>query len=98
MSSYCKYINCICKYGEEEHCDFPIQGSGYPYDAPCFGYEEKDDEGEWMPVRINKQMLKCSNCGFMVNKELIYDYTHHHPLVFKYCPNCGKKMSKEVTL
>ena len=34
MSSYCKYC-------EEGHCDFPIQGSGYPYDAPCFGYEEE---------------------------------------------------------
>lgn len=92
MSSYCKYINCDCKYSEEGHCDFPIQGSGYPYDAPCFRYKKEDDEGEWMPVMVNKRMLRCSHCGFWVNKELIYDYTDRHPLVFKYCPNCGADM------
>ena len=37
-------------YCEEGHCDFPIQGSGYPYDAPCFGYETEDDESKWIPV------------------------------------------------
>ena len=44
MSSYCEYIDCNCKYCEEGNCVFPIQGSGYPYDAPCFGYEKEDDD------------------------------------------------------
>ena len=71
MSSYCDYIDGNCKYSEEGHCDFPVQGSGYPYEAPCFGYEKEDDEGEWLPVMANKRMLKCSNCLFWVSKELI---------------------------
>ena len=94
MSSYCDYVDGNCKYCEEGQCDFPIQGSGYPYEAPCFGYEKEDDEGEWLPVMTNKRMLKCSNCLFWVSKELIYDYTDPNPLVFKYCPNCGKKMKE----
>lgn len=93
MSDYCEYVNGNCKYCEEGQCDFPTQGSGYPYDAPCFRYGgEVDDEGEWLPVTVNKYMLKCSNCLFWVSKELIYDNTDPNPLVFKYCPNCGKKM------
>ena len=92
MSYYCGYIDSKCKYCEEGHCDFPVMGSGYPYDAPCFGYNEEEEDGEWIPVLINAQMLKCSECGFGVNKESVYDHTSPDPLVFKYCPSCGKKM------
>lgn len=94
MSDYCDYVDGNCKYCEEGQCDFPIQGSGYPYEAPCFGYEKEDDEGEWLPVMTNERMLKCSHCGFWANKELVYDYTDPNPLVLKYCPSCGKKMKR----
>ena len=43
MSNYCDYIDCNCKYSSDEGCcDFPLMGSGYPYDAPCFRYEKED--------------------------------------------------------
>lgn len=43
MSCYCRYINGKCKYCEEGHCEFPMWGSGYPYDAPCFGYSSEEE-------------------------------------------------------
>ena len=46
MSDYCEYINGNCKYCEEGRCEFPLQGSGYPYEAPCFGYKEEGYAGK----------------------------------------------------
>lgn len=43
----CIYDDSICKYYEDGRCDFPSMGSGYPYDAPCFGFDYEDDE-DWI--------------------------------------------------
>ena len=45
----CIYDDSTCKYYEEGHCDFPNMGIGYPYDAPCFGFDYEDDE-DWILV------------------------------------------------
>lgn len=67
----------------------PIDLIGKIYDLPS------PHKSKWIPIMVNKRMLKCSNCSFWVSKELIYDYTDPNPLVFKYCPNCGCQMEGE---
>ena len=89
----CIYDDSICKYYEEGRCDFPSMGSGYPYDSPCFTGK---DNGEWIPVKMNHRFVKCSECQFMVNKHIVYDYTEKNPLVYKYCPSCGADMRGAV--
>jgi hypothetical protein len=88
MSSYCELINCDCKYSEERHCNFPIQGSGYPYDAPCFGYKKEDDEGEWIEIADDDfaPIVVCSRCS----QTAIVSYGEYQRT--RYCPNCGFKM------
>ena len=37
MSAYCKHINGICKYcNEDDGCIFDSQGSGEEEDMPCY--------------------------------------------------------------
>ena len=77
MSDYCEYINCNCKYCEEGQCDFPAEGSGYPYNAPCFRYEKEDDDGETITItdsdtiarRATKDMINNHRCDFSTEKD-----------------------------
>ncbi len=85
----CIYDDSTCKYYEDGCCDFPNMGSGYPYDAPCFVGK---NNGEWVPVKMNPRFVMCSECIFMVNRDVVYDYTQENPLVYEYCPSCGADM------
>lgn len=80
-----------CKYYDKE-CYFFSMGSGNPIDMPCYIEEQT---GYWKELKINENMLMCSECGVMFNKNLIYDYTQKNPLVFKFCPCCGTEMRSE---
>lgn len=81
-----------CKYNGEYGCEFMYMGSGIPKDAPCYN---EHMVAYWIETKINPNMLKCSNCQFMVNKSVIYDYTDQEPLVYKFCPWCGARMDGE---
>ena len=90
-----KYMKCNkCKYYDKDNreCYFFSMGSGNPIDMPCYT-EEKSSY--WKELKINKNMLMCSECGVMFNKNLIYDYTEKNPLVFKFCPCCGSYMEND---
>ena len=39
--------------------------------------------GYWKELKINENMLMCSECGVMFNKNLIYDYTEKNILLSK---------------
>jgi len=80
-----------CKYYDKDgkECYFFSMGSGNLIDMPC--YTEKQT-GYWKELKINENMLMCSECGVMFNKNLIYDYTEKNSLIFKFCPCCGAEM------
>lgn len=80
MSSYCEYINCACKYCEEGHCDFPIQGSGYPYDAPCFGYKKEE---------MSRELKPCPFCGGKAEQKETYKYVGLGKSIPQYYVKCG---------
>lgn len=82
-----------CKYydKDDKECYFFSMGSGNPIDMPCY---TKEQTGYWKELKINENMLMCSECGVMFNKNLIYDYTEKNPLVFKFCPCCGSYMGE----
>lgn len=82
-----------CKYYDKDdtECYFFSMGSGNPIDMPC--HTEKQN-GYWKELKINENMLMCSECGVIFNKNLIYDYTQKNPLVFKFCPCCGTYMGE----
>ena len=46
---------------------FFSMGNGNPIDMPC--YKEKQT-GYWKELKINENMLMCSECGVMFNKTL----------------------------
>ena len=83
-----------CKYydKDDKECYFFSMGSGNPIDMPCYTEEQSS---YWKELKINENMLMCSECGVMFNKNLIYDYTEKNPLVFKFCPCCGAYMEND---
>lgn len=83
--------NKQCKYYSEkdDSCIYMFMGSGNPKYAPCY---TEPKIGKWKKIGMNPQMLMCSECRGMYNKDLVYDYYFKDPLIFKYCPQCGAKM------
>lgn len=88
----------LCKYNAEGYgCTFPDMGNGYPKYAPCY---HEQVEGVWMymdgPNRnLADNYYMCSECKQIVPKDWVRNYYYEDPLLFKYCPNCGAKMSLE---
>lgn len=73
-------MSCIfdynpCKYNEEGRCEFGYMGSGYPYDAPCFGRDFDEDEDdkkktnrEAMKEQVSDSYLESICCSYLAPK------------------------------
>ena len=55
------------------------------------------ETAQWVQMRINRNLYKCSNCQVAWNKRLVFDNEGYSENIFmKYCPCCGKKMKTKV--
>ena len=68
----CIFDYKVCKYNEDGACLFPMMGSGYPYDAPCFGVNIETDGPDYSSCKYAKlgpEEYPCNICCQNVNND-----------------------------